>query len=170
MLGFLVLHHLPSPFEFAQTYIESVMPSNHLVLCHTLLLLPLIFPASGSLLTNWLFPSGGQNIGASASSVLTGWISLQSKGLTWSPTGEESSPISQLKASVFRHSAFFMVQLSHPYMTTGKTIALTRWTFVSNIQFSSVTLTLQANGLQHARLPCPSPTPGASSNSCPSNW
>ena len=155
MPGFLVLHHLPSPFEFAQTYIESVMPFNHLVLCHTFLLLPSIFPASGSLLTNWLFPSGGQSIGTSVSASvlplniqswfpwgLTGLISLQSKGLTWSPTGEESSPTSQIKASILRHSAFFMVQLSHPYMTTRKIIALTRWTFVSNIQFSSVTLTL----------------------------
>ena len=83
------------------------------------------------------FASGGQSIGVSAStSVLPGLprtdllydglvgVSLQSKGL--------SSLLQHLssKASILQHSAFFIVQLSHPYMTTGKTIALTRWTFV----------------------------------------
>ena len=76
-------------------FIESVMPSNHLILCRPLLLLPSIFPASGSFLMSRLFTSGGQSIGVSAStSVLpmniqdrfhlgwTGWISLQSKGLS----------------------------------------------------------------------------------------
>ena len=60
----------------------------------------------------------------------TGWISLQSKGLwrVFSNTFEHSS-----KASIFLHSAFFIVQLSHPYMTTGRTIALTRWTFVGKV-------------------------------------
>ena len=57
----------------------------------------------------------------------TGWISLQSKGLK-SLLQHHSS-----KASILRHSAFFTVQLSHPYMTTGKTIALTRWTFVGKV-------------------------------------
>ena len=87
------------------------------------------FPASGSFQMSQFFASGGQSIGVSAStSVLpmntqdwsplgwTGWISLQSKGL--------SRVFS--KASILRCSAFFMVQLSHPYMTTGKTIALTK--------------------------------------------
>ena len=98
------------------------------------------FPASGSFQMSQLFASGDQNIGVSASaSVLpmniqgwfplgwTGWISLQSEGL-WSLLQHHSS-----KASVLRHSAFFIVLLSHPYMTTGKTIALTRWTFVGKI-------------------------------------
>ena len=84
------------------------------------------------------FQSGGQSIGVSAStSVLpmniqdwsplgwTGWISLQSKGFS-SLLQHHSS-----NASILWHSAFFKVQLSHPYMITGKTIALTRWTFVS---------------------------------------
>ena len=97
----------------------------------------LSFPVSGSFPMNQLFTSGGQSIGVSAStSVLpmntqdwfalgwTGWISLQSKGLS-SLFQHHSS-----KASVLQHSAFFIVQLSHPYMTTGKTVALTRWTFV----------------------------------------
>ena len=87
-----------------------------------------------------LFASGGQIIGVSAStSVLpmnsqdwfplgwTGWISLQAKRLS-SLLQHHSS-----KASILRRSTFFIVQLSHPYMTTGKTIALTRWTFVGKI-------------------------------------
>ena len=113
--------------------IESVMPSNHLILGHRLLLPPQSFPASGSFLVGLFFTSGGQTIGVSAStSVLpmniqdwfplgwTGWISLQSKGLS-SILQHHSS-----KASIHCHSAFFTDQLSHPYMTTGKTIALTR--------------------------------------------
>ena len=91
---------------------------------------PQSFPASVSFPVSWLFTSGGQSIGASASaSVLpmniqdwfplgwTGWISLQSKGL--SSLLQHHS----WRASILWHSAFFTVQLSHPYMTTGKTIA-----------------------------------------------
>ena len=91
------------------------------------------FPASGSFPMSQLFTSGGQSIGVLAStSVLpmntqdwsplggTGWISLQSKGL--SRVFQHCSS----KASILQRSAFFIVQLSHPYMTTGKTIALTR--------------------------------------------
>ena len=75
-----------------------------------------------------------------------------------------------------------MAQLSHPYMTTGKTIALNKWTFVGKIrqwskydgsvQFSHSVMSdsLQPHGLQHARLPCPAPTPRACSNSCPLSW
>ena len=98
------------------------------------------FPASGSFRMSQLSTSGGQNIGVSAStSVLpmntqdwsplewTGWISLQSKGLK-SLLQHCSS-----KASILQRSAFFIVQLSHPYMTTGKIIALPRWTFVDNV-------------------------------------
>ena len=102
---------------------------------------PQSFPASGSFQMSQLFAWGGQSIGVSASaSVLpmnsqdwsplgwTGWISLQSKGLLKSLLQHHSS-----KASVLWHSAFFIVQLSHPYMTTGKTIALTRWTLVGKV-------------------------------------
>ena len=98
------------------------------------------FPASRSFQMSQFFASGGQSIGASAStSVLpmniqdwfllgwTGWISLQFKGLS-SLLQHHSS-----KASILWHSAFFIVQLSHPYMTTGKNIALTRLTFISNV-------------------------------------
>ena len=135
-LGLPVHHQFP---ELSQTHIHwVVIPSNHLILCHPLLLLPSIFPASGYFQMSQLFPSGGQSIGVSAStSVLpvniqdwsplgwTGWISLQSKG--------QSSPTPQLKASILWCSAFFTVQLSHPYMTTGKTVALIRRTFVGKV-------------------------------------
>ena len=102
---------------------------------------PQTFPASGSFPMGQLFAWGGQSIGASAStSVLplniqdwfllgwTGWISLQSKGLSRVFSQHHSS-----KASTLWHSAFFRVQLSHPYLTTGKTIALTRQTFVDKV-------------------------------------
>ena len=112
--------------------IEWMMPSNHLIHCHPLLFLPSIFPSIRVFSMTQLFASGGQSIGDSASaSVLpmniqgwfllgcTGLISLLSKGL--------SSLLQHhgLKASIFWLSAFLMVQLSNPYMTTGKTIALT---------------------------------------------
>ena len=98
------------------------------------------FPASGSFPRSQFLLSSGQSIGVSASaSVLpmntqdwfplgwTGWISFQSKALK-SLLQHHSS-----KASVLQCSAFFMVQLSHPYMTTGKTIALTSWTLISKV-------------------------------------
>ena len=98
------------------------------------------FPASGSFLMSQFFASSSQSIGDSASasilpkniqdwSVLgwTGWISLQSKGLS-SLLQHDSS-----KASVLWCSALFIVQISRPYMTIGKTIALTRWTFVGKV-------------------------------------
>ena len=115
--------------------IESMMPSNHLIF-----FCPQSFPASRSFPMSWLFTSGGQSIGASASaSVLpmniqgwfplgwTGWIFFQSKGLK-SLLQHHSS-----KASVLQHSAFSMVKLSNLYMTTGKTVALTIWTFVGKV-------------------------------------
>ena len=114
--------------------IESVMPSNHLILC-----LPFShlqsFPASGSFQRSQLFASGGQSTGVSASVFpmniqnwfplqLTGLI-LQSKGLSrvFSNTTVQKH---QFFGTLYDHKAFFMVQFSHPYMTTGKTIALTR--------------------------------------------
>ena len=98
------------------------------------------FPTSGSFQMSQFFTSGGPVIGVSASASvlpmnsqdwfplgLTGLISLQSKGL--SSLLQHYSP----KASILQHSAFFTVQLSHPYMTTGKIIALTRGTFVGKV-------------------------------------
>ena len=93
---------------------------------------PQSFPASGSFQLRQLFASRGQSIGVSAStSVLP--INTQD----WSPCSprdsQESSPTPQFKGKILRRSAFFIVQLSHPYMTIGKTTALTRWTFVSKV-------------------------------------
>ena len=93
----------------------------------------LSFPASGSFPMSQPFVSGGQSIRISASaSVLTmniqGWSPLEWTGTLKSLLQHHSS-----KASILRHSAFFTVQLSHPYMTTGKTIALTRRTFVGKV-------------------------------------
>ena len=101
---------------------------------------PQSFSTSGSFQMSQLFTSGGQSIGVSASaSVLPkntqdwsplgwiGWISLQSKGLSRVFSNTNS------KASILQCSPFFIVQLSHPYMATGKTIALTRWIFVGKV-------------------------------------
>ena len=114
--------------------IELMMPFNPLVLCHPLLPLS-IFPSIRVFSKSRLFTSGDQSIGASASTSTipvniqdwsplgwTVWISLQSKGLSrvFSNTTHHSS-----RASILWCSAFFMVQLSYPYMTAGKTIALT---------------------------------------------
>ena len=98
------------------------------------------FPESGSFQRSQFFTSGGQSIRVSASASvlpmntqdwirlgLTGWISLQSRELT-SLVQHHSS-----KLSILQHSAFFKVQLSHPYMATGKTIASPRWTFISKV-------------------------------------
>ena len=114
------------------------MPSNNLILCQPLLLLPSIFP-SIRVFSSEFFTLGSQRIGASASaSVLpmtiqdssplgwTGWISLQSKGLS-----RVFSNITVQKHQFF--SAQLSLKISHPYMTTGKTIALPRWAFVGKV-------------------------------------
>ena len=101
---------------------------------------PQALPGSGSFPMNQFFTWGGQSTGISAStSVLpmhtqgwsplrcTGWIRCSSRKF------QESSPIPQSKSINFQHTAFFTVQLSHPYMTTGKPIALTSWTFVGKV-------------------------------------
>ena len=113
--------------------IESVMPSNQLILCR--LLLPSIFPASGSFLISWLIASG-----ASASALVLPMnihdYSLISFRIDWFDLLAVQETLKSLiqhhssKASILWCPAFFMVQLSHPHMTTAKTIALTRWTFV----------------------------------------
>ena len=133
--GFSVLHHLP---ELTQTHIELVMPSNHLILCRSFLLLPSIFP-SISIFSNesvfcirwpkcWSFSFriGPSNEYSGLISCRMDWLDL----LTVQGTLKSLLQHHSSKASILRCSAFFMVQLSHPYMTTGKTIALTRWTFV----------------------------------------
>ena len=118
-------------------FIESVMPSNHLILCRPLLLLPSIFPKI--------------RVFSNESALHIKWPKYWSFSLNVSPSNEHPGLICRMdwldllavqgtlksllqrhgsKASILWCSAFFIVQLSHPYMTTGKTIALTRWTFV----------------------------------------
>ena len=123
------------------TSITSVMPSNHLILCHSLLLPPSILSSI--------------RVFSSESVLCIRWPKYWSFSISISPSNEYSGLISfridwldllavqwtlksflqhhSSKASILRHSAFFTVQLSHPYMTTGKTIALTRRTFVGKV-------------------------------------
>ena len=117
------------------------MPSNHLILCRHLLLLPSIFPSI--------------KVFSNESVLRSGWSKYWSFSFSISPSNEHPGLISfrmnwldllavqgtfksllqhhSSKASILRCSAFFMVQISHPYTTTGKTIALTRWTFVGKV-------------------------------------
>ena len=137
--GFLVLHHIPRLLKLLS--FESVMSSSHLILCCPLLLLPSIFPSisvfsnESALRISWpkywsfnfniILPMNTQDWSPLR---WTGWISLQSKGLSrvfFNTTVQ--------KHQFFSASAFFIVQLSHPYRTTGKTIALTRRTFVDKV-------------------------------------
>ena len=120
---------------------ELVMPSNHFIFCHPLLLLPSIFPSirvfsnESALCMRWpkywsfSFNISPSNEHAGLISFRMSWLDLLAvQGTLKSLLQHHSS-----KASIPRHSAFFIVQLSHPYMTTGKTIALTRWTFVGKV-------------------------------------
>ena len=119
------------------TSIKSVMPSNHLILCRPLLLLQHqgLFKWVSSLHIKWpKYWSFSFNI--SPSSEYSGLISFRMDLLDRLAVQETLKSLLQhhsLKASVLRRSAFFIVQLSHPYMTTGKTIALTRRTFVGKV-------------------------------------
>ena len=118
--------------------IESVMPSNHLILCHPLLLPPPIFPSIGVFSNESVLPIRWPkywsfSFSISSSSEHSGLISFR---MNWLDLLAVQGTLKSLlqhhssKASVPQHSAFFMVQLLHPYMTTGKTIALTRRTSV----------------------------------------
>jgi len=114
--------------------IESVMPSNHLILCCPLLLLPSIFPSirvfsnESALCIRWpkfwsfSFSISPTNEHPALISFRTDWLDLHAVQGTLKSLFQHHSS----KASFLQHSAFFIVQLSHPYMTTGKTIALTR--------------------------------------------
>ena len=111
--------------------IEPVLPSNHLILCRPLLLLPFIFPNirvfsnESALHIRW--PKYWRYSGLISFRI--DWLDLLAvQGTLKSLLQHHSS-----KASILQHSAFFIVQLSHPYMTTGKTIALTRQTFVGKV-------------------------------------
>ena len=123
------------------TSIESVMPSSHLILCRPLLLLPLIPPSirvfsnESTLRMRWpKYWSFSLNI--SPSNEHTELVSFRMDWLDLLAVQETLKSLLQhhsSKTSVLRWSAFFTVQFSHPYMTTGKTIALTRWTFVGQV-------------------------------------
>ena len=118
--------------------IELVMPSNHLILCHPLLLLPSIFPSirvfSNESVFHIRWPKYWSFIfSISPSNEYSGLISFRMDWLNPFVVQRTLKSLLQhhsLKASILQHSALFIIQLSHPYMTTGKTIALTRWTFV----------------------------------------
>ena len=133
---------LPTPGIYPKLMsIESVMPSNHLILYHSLLLLPSIFPSlrvfsdESALCIRWpKYWSFSFNISPSNEhlgliSFRMDWLDLLAVHRTLKSLLQHHSS----KSSIFRHSAFFTVQLSHPYMTTGKTIALTRQTFVGEV-------------------------------------
>ena len=131
----------PSLLESTQTHVHWMMPSNHLILCRPLLLLPSIFPSI--------------RVFSNESVLRIRWPKYRSFSFSISPSNEYSGLISfrmdcldllavqgplksllqhhNLKASILRCSAFFIVQV--PYMTTGKTIALTKWTFVGKVMF-----------------------------------
>ena len=121
--------------------IESVMPSNHLILCHTLLLLPSIFSSirvfsnESVLCIRW--PKYGSfSFNISPSNEYSGLISVRMDQLDLLAVQGTLKSLLQhhsLKVSILWCSAFFIVQLSHPYITTRKTIALTRWTFVGKV-------------------------------------
>ena len=139
MPGFWVLHISWSLLKLMS--IESLMPSSYLISCHPLLLLPSVFPSIrvfsiGSALhirwpKYWSFNfSISPSIGYSELiSFRIDWLDLlEVQGTLKSFLQHHSS-----KASILHCSAFFMISLSHPYMTTGKTITLTRWTFVDKV-------------------------------------
>ena len=119
---------------------ELVMPSNHLILCHPLLL-PSIFPSirvfSNESVLRIRWPKYWSfSFSISPCNEHSGLISFRMDWLDLLAVQETLKSLLQhhnSKASILWHSAFFIVQLSHPYMTTGKTIALTRWTFVGKV-------------------------------------
>ena len=139
MPGLPVHHHTRGPPK--PMSIESVMPSNHLILCCSLLLLPSIFPRirvfsnESALHIRWpkdwsfSFNISPSNEPPGLISFRMDWLDLLAvQGTLKSLLQHHSS-----KASILQCSAFFIFQLSHPYMTTGETIALTRWTFVGKV-------------------------------------
>ena len=128
-----------SLFKFIS--IESVMPSNHLILCHPLFLLPSIIP-SNRFFSSWpvlcikwpeywsfSFSISPSNEYSGLISFRIDWLDLLAVQGTLKSLHQHHSS----KASIFQHSSFFIVQLSHPNMTTGKTITFTRGTFVSKV-------------------------------------
>ena len=136
--GFPVHHQAPmSSLKLMST--ELVMPSNYLILCRPLLLMPSIFPSIRVFSNESVLCIGWPNywsFSISPSSEYPGLISFRKDWLDLLAVQGALKSLLQhhsSKASILWHSALFMVQLSHPHMTTGKTIALTRWTFVGKV-------------------------------------
>ena len=134
--GSSVLHYLPG---FAQICLNWVSDANYLILCCPLLF-PSVFPSFRVFSSELAFASIGQSFGASASASalpmnIQGWFPLGLSGLISLLTKELLSLLQHhsLKGTVLQCSAFFMAQLLHPYMSTGKTIALTILTFVGKV-------------------------------------
>ena len=152
--------------------IESVMASSHLILCHPLLLLPSIFPSirvfSNELVLCIRWPKYWSfSFSISPSNESSGLISFRMDWLDLLAVQWNLKSLLQhrsSKASILWHSAFFVVQLSHPYMSTGKTIALTTWTFVGKVMalllnilhdpsvFSYPEVTVLVGGKHHSTL------------------
>ena len=142
------LQHARPPLSFSISqsllkliYIELVMPSNHLILCHPLLLLPSIFPSirvfSNKSALHIMRPKYWSfSFSISPFYEYSGLISFR---MDWLDLLAVQGTLRSLlqhhssKASILRRSVFFIVQPSHPYMTTGKIIPLTRWTFVGKV-------------------------------------
>ena len=138
ILGFPVHHQLWSLLKLMS--IELLMPSNHLILCCSLILLPSILPnirvfSESALCIRW--PQYWSfSFSLSPSSEYSGLISFRIDRVDFLAVQGTLKNLLQhhsSKASVLQHSAFFMIQFSHPYMTTGKTIALTRRNFVGKV-------------------------------------
>ena len=135
-LGFLSITNSWSLLKLMST--ELVMPSNHFILCHPLLLLPSVFPSIRVLSKElvlcirwpkyWSFSISPSNECSGLISIRMDWFELLAVQGTLKSLLQHNS-----KASIHQCLAFFIVQLSHPYMTTGKTIALTRWTFIGKV-------------------------------------
>ena len=121
--------------------IESVIPSTHLILCHPLLFLPSIFPSIRVFLNESVFCIRWPKFWSFSFSITPSneYSGLISSRMDWLDLFAVQGTLKRLlqqhssKASILQCSAFFTVQLSHPYMTTGKTIALTRWIFVGKV-------------------------------------
>ena len=124
-----------------QMSIKLVMPSNHLILCYPLLLLPVIFPSIRGFSSELALCIRWSNYWSFSLSISpsNGYSGLMTFRIDWLDLFAVQGTLKSLlqyhssKSSVLQCSAFFMVQLSHPYMTTGKTIALTQWIFVSKV-------------------------------------
>ena len=140
-------HSTPGPLSITNSWsslkpmsIESLMPSSHLILCHSLLLPPIppsirVFSSESALCMRWpkywsfSFSISPSNEHPGLTSFGMDWLDpLAVQGTLKSLLQQHSS-----KTSILQCSAFFTVQLSHPYMTTGKTIAITRWSFVGKV-------------------------------------